>query len=92
MEEIYTLEGLTLREVRALRQGLNTIQISGIDAMFIATLQIKLNDQIKQIENHIDEEERKEVEKQIEKILNWDYYLNIYNHINKLWQTGEKLL
>ena len=67
MEEIYTLEGLTLREVWALRQGLNTIQISGIDAMFIATLQIKLNDQVKQIENHIDEEERKEVEKQIEK-------------------------
>ena len=67
MEEIYTLEGLTLREVRALRQGLNTIQISGIDALFIATLQIKLNDQIKQIENHIDEEERKKIEKEIER-------------------------
>jgi hypothetical protein len=60
MEEIYIIENLTLREVRALRQGLNTIDIKGIDALFIATLQLKLNDQIKQIENHIEEEKNKQ--------------------------------
>ena len=67
MYEIYTLEDLTLREIRAIRQGLNTIDIKGIDAMFVATLQIKINDQIKQIENHIEEEEKKLVEEQIKK-------------------------
>ena len=56
MEEIYIIENLTLREVR----GLNTIDIKGIDALFIATLQLKLNDQIKQIENHIEEEKNKQ--------------------------------
>ena len=67
MDEIYTLEDLTLREIRAIRQGLNTIDIKGIDAMFVATLQIKINDQIKQIENHIEESEKKLVEEQIKK-------------------------
>jgi len=53
MEELYSIEGLSLREVKALRKGLEFIQISGIDAMFIGSLQIKLNEQIKQIEDHI---------------------------------------
>ena len=50
MDELYNLEDLTLREVRAIRQGLNTIQISGIDAMFIGTLQVKIDSQVKEIE------------------------------------------
>ena len=54
MDELYNLEGLTLREVRAIRQGLNTIQISGIDAMFIGTLQVKIDSQVKEIEKHIE--------------------------------------
>ena len=53
MEELYSIEGLSLREAKALRQGLDFIQISGIDAMFIGSLQIKVNEQIKQIEDHI---------------------------------------
>jgi len=55
MDELYNLEDLTLREVRAIRQGLNTIQISGIDAMFIGTLQVKIDSQVKEIEKHIEE-------------------------------------
>jgi len=55
MDELFNLEGLTLREVRAIRQGLNTIQISGIDAMFIGTLQVKIDSQVKEIEKHIEE-------------------------------------
>ncbi len=54
MDELFNLEGLTLREVRAIRQGLNTIQISGIDAMFIGTLQVKIDSQVKEIEKHIE--------------------------------------
>jgi hypothetical protein len=54
-DELYTLEDLTLREIRALRTGLNFIQISGADAFFMGTLQIKINDQIKQIEDHLNQ-------------------------------------
>tara|TARA_R110002072_G_scaffold46719_2_gene129483 strand:- start:2750 stop:2866 length:117 start_codon:yes stop_codon:yes gene_type:complete len=35
MEELYTLEGLTLREIKALRTGLNFVQITGMDALFV---------------------------------------------------------
>ena len=52
MEELYTLEGLTLREIKALRTGLNFVQITGIDAFFMGTLQIKIQTQIKEIESH----------------------------------------
>ncbi len=51
--DIYTLENLSLREIKALLVGVKEINIKGIDAMFIATLQIKLQDQISQIEEHI---------------------------------------
>ena len=53
MDESFNLIGLTLREIRALRQGLNSIQISGIDAMFIGSLQIKVDNQINEIEEFI---------------------------------------
>ena len=43
--DIYTLEDLSLREIKALLVG-----IKGIDAMFIGTLQIKIQGQIEQIE------------------------------------------
>tara|TARA_B110000285_G_scaffold59158_1_gene67864 strand:+ start:1000 stop:1200 length:201 start_codon:yes stop_codon:yes gene_type:complete len=51
--ELYSLENLTLREVKALRTGLNHIQITGIDAFFMGTLQIKVSSQIEEIENHL---------------------------------------
>jgi hypothetical protein len=54
-DELYTLEDLTLREIRALRTGLNFIQISGADAFFMGTLQIKMNGQIEQIEDHLNQ-------------------------------------
>ena len=55
MNELYDLENLTLREIKALRTGLDHLPINGIDAFFVGTLQIKLNEQIKQIEAHIAE-------------------------------------
>jgi len=47
MSELYDLENLTLREIKALRTGLDHLPINGIDAFFVGTLQIKLNEQIK---------------------------------------------
>ena len=55
MDELYTLENLNLREIKALRKGLEFIQISGVDAMFIGMLQSKIAQQIEQIEKHISE-------------------------------------
>ena len=46
MSELYDLENLTLREIKALRTGLDHLPINGIDAFFVGTLQIKLNEQI----------------------------------------------
>ena len=51
--DIYTLEDLSLREIKALLVGIKEISIKGIDAMFIGTLQIKLQNQITQIEEHL---------------------------------------
>ena len=53
MEELYTLEQLSLREIKAIRKGLEFIQINGIDVMFMGTLQIKIDKQIQQLEDHI---------------------------------------
>ena len=60
MTEIYSIDNLTLREVKALRQGLDFIEIKGIDALFLATLQLKINEQVNQIQNHINEEKNKD--------------------------------
>ena len=62
MENKYELKELSLREIKAILQGLNNIQISGADAMFIGMLQVKIQSQIKTIE----EEKQKELEKVVE--------------------------
>ncbi len=56
--DIYTLENLSLREIKALLVGIKEINIKGIDAMFIGTLQLKLQEQIAQIEEHIVSEDQ----------------------------------
>jgi|CoawatStandDraft_6_1074263.scaffolds.fasta_scaffold08341_2 hypothetical protein len=61
--ELYSLENLTLREIKALRTGLNHIQITGIDAFFVGTLQIKVNSQIEEIENHLNSPQPKSIPK-----------------------------
>lgn len=62
MESNYELKELSLREIKAILQGLNNIQISGVDAMFIGMLQVKIQSQMKAIE----EEKQKELEKVVE--------------------------
>ena len=46
----YNLQRLSLREIRCLRKSLDYISIKGIDAIFVADLQIKLEEKISNIE------------------------------------------
>ena len=46
----YNLTNLTLRELRCLRKSLDCIPIKGIDAIFVANLQGKLDIKIANVE------------------------------------------
>ena len=52
----YNLTNLSLRELRALRKSTDYIPITGIDAIFIGTIQVKLNQKIENIEQQLEEE------------------------------------
>ena len=52
----YNLTGLSLRELRALRKSTDYIPITGIDAIFIGTIQVKLNQKIENIEQQLEDE------------------------------------
>jgi len=54
---IYSLDDLSLREIRALRKSLDFLPITGVDASFIAVLQNKITTQVMEIESHIKQEE-----------------------------------
>lgn len=68
---IYSLEDLSLREIKALRKSLDYIPITGIDAMFIALLQNKIQTQVNQIEDYIKKEEEQK-EKSLEEAIKND--------------------
>jgi len=51
----YNLTNLSLRELRALRKSTDFIPITGIDAIFIGTIQVKLNQKIESIEKQEEE-------------------------------------
>ena len=46
----YNIQKLELREIRCLRKSLDYIPIKGIDAIFIANLQVKLDNKIASVE------------------------------------------
>ena len=50
---------LSLNEIQLLRQSLDIISISGKDAKFVATLQVKLEREIAQIQEMLKQEEDK---------------------------------
>ena len=50
---------LTPGEIQCLRQSLDTITISGKDAKFVATLQVKLEREMAQIQEILKQEEAK---------------------------------
>jgi|TARA_R110000782_G_scaffold103378_1_gene190839 hypothetical protein len=55
----YNFTNLSLRELRALRKSTNYIPITGIDAIFIGTIQVKLDQKIESIEKLEEEEKNK---------------------------------
>ena len=50
---------LTPNELNFIRQALETVQIQGKDAKFVATLQIKLEHELSEIKRMMQEEEQK---------------------------------
>lgn len=56
---LFGIENLSLEEINLLRQSLNIIEIKGASAIFVATLQVKLDQEISQIKAMIEEEEKK---------------------------------
>lgn len=56
----YNLTNLSLRELLALRKSTNYIPITGVDAIFIGTLQVKLNQKIEAVEK-LEEEEKSQI-------------------------------
>jgi hypothetical protein len=50
----YNLTNLSIRELRALRKSTDYLPITGIDAIFIGTLQVKLNQKIETIESGLE--------------------------------------
>ncbi len=42
----YNITNLSLREIMALRKSTDFIPITGVDAIFIGTIQVKLNEKI----------------------------------------------
>jgi Tfp pilus assembly protein PilN len=55
---LFSIENITLEEISALRQSLNVIDIKGSSAQFIATLQIKLDKEIAEIQQMLKQEEQ----------------------------------
>lgn len=56
---LFSIENLTVEEITLLRQALNVIDIKGASAIFVATLQVKLDQEISQITNILQEEQNK---------------------------------
>lgn len=67
--DLFTIENLSLDEIAVLRQALNVIEIKGASAQFIASLQLKLDNEIVQIQEMLRQEEAKKLAgiKKIEK-------------------------
>ena len=56
---VFSIENLQLEEIKLMRQSLNVIQITGATAQFVANLQIKLDNEISQIETMLVEDSKK---------------------------------
>jgi hypothetical protein len=56
---LFSIENLQLEEIKLMRQSLNVIQITGATAQFVANLQIKLDNEINQIEAMLIEDSKK---------------------------------
>lgn len=59
---VFSIDNLQMGEIRLLRQALDVISITGKDAQYVANLQLKLEGEMRQIEEFIQAEELKKVE------------------------------
>jgi Tfp pilus assembly protein PilN len=68
--DLFSIENLSLDEIAALRQSLNVIDIKGSSAQFIANLQIKLDNEISEIQKMLQQHEldKQEGIKKIERV------------------------
>lgn len=68
---LFSIDNLSIDEITLLRQSLNIIEIKGASAIFVATLQMKLDQELSQIRSMVEEEEKKKqagirkIEKQV---------------------------
>ena len=68
---LFSIDNLSIDEITLLRQSLNIIEIKGASAIFVATLQVKLDQELSQIRSMVEEEEKKKqagirkIEKQV---------------------------
>ncbi len=53
---------LTPNEISFIRQSLDGVTIKGVDAKFLANLQVKLENELVEIQKMMEKEERKKVE------------------------------
>ncbi len=58
--DIFSVD-LTPNELNFIRQALETVQIQGKDAKFLATLQVKLEHELSEIKRMMQEEEQKKM-------------------------------
>jgi len=66
---LFSIENLSVEEIATLRQSLNVIDIKGSSAQFIAHLQIKLDQELNQAKQVLEQEKLNKLEgiKEIEK-------------------------
>jgi hypothetical protein len=66
---LFSIENLSIEEIATLRQSLNVIDIKGSSAQFIAHLQIKLDQELNQAKQVLEQEKSTRTEgiKEIEK-------------------------
>ena len=66
---LFSIENLTIEEIAAMRQALNVIDIKGSSAQFIAQLQIKLDRELNDAKQVLEQEKSTRTEgiKEIEK-------------------------
>lgn len=64
---LFSIENLTIEEIATLRQSLNVIDIKGSSAQFIAQLQIKLDQELNDAKQFLEQEKSSKTEG-IEKI------------------------
>ena len=60
---LFSIENLTIEEIATLRQSLNVIDIKGSSAQFIAQLQVKLDQELNDAKQFLEQEKSAKTER-----------------------------